>query len=309
MANTAKFYIDGEWVDPISSRTVEVIDPTTETPIATVALADDADVDRAVAAAKRAFETFSQTSVAERIALPVRREGRQLARHARAGRRRRGDHAVELPAEPDHAEGRARARRRLHRGAQAQRGRADQRVHPGRGLHPRRRPAARRVQPGHRPRPGRRRGARRAPGRRHGVVHRLHRAPASGVRGRRADRQARRARARRQERVVVLDDADFEKAVKASVVELLHELRPDLLGVDAPARAARAARRGPRDRQGRRRVVHRRQRVRRGREARAAGVGAAARPRARLHPPGIDEGAELVTGGAERPRGSAAATS
>ncbi len=69
MPNATKFYIDGAWVDPISSRTLEVIDPSTEKPVATVALADQADVDRAVAAAKRAFESFSQTSVADRIAL------------------------------------------------------------------------------------------------------------------------------------------------------------------------------------------------------------------------------------------------
>lgn len=69
MSNATKFYIDGAWVDPSSSRTLEVIDPSTEAPIATVALADQADVDRAVAAAKRAFESFSQTSVADRIAL------------------------------------------------------------------------------------------------------------------------------------------------------------------------------------------------------------------------------------------------
>ena len=69
MSNATKFYIDGAWVEPSSSRTLEVIDPSTERSIATVALADQADVDRAVAAAKRAFESFSQTSVADRIAL------------------------------------------------------------------------------------------------------------------------------------------------------------------------------------------------------------------------------------------------
>ena len=53
---------------------------------------------------------------------------RQLAGRARAGRRRRRDHAVELPAAPDRGEGRAGARRRLHGRAQAERGRAAERV-------------------------------------------------------------------------------------------------------------------------------------------------------------------------------------
>ena len=44
---------------------------------------------------------------------------RQFARRARAGRGGGRDHAVELSAAPDHAQGRARARRRLHGGAQA----------------------------------------------------------------------------------------------------------------------------------------------------------------------------------------------
>ena len=71
---------------------------------------------------------------------------RQLARRARAGRRGRRDHAVELPAAPDRGQGRARARRRLHRRAEAERGRAAERVHPRRD-HRRGRAAGRRVQP------------------------------------------------------------------------------------------------------------------------------------------------------------------
>ena len=104
--------------------------------------------------------------------LPVRGDGRQLAGRARADRRRRLHHAVELPAAPDRRQGRLRDGRRLHRGAQAERGRPARRVHPGRD-HRRGRPARRRVQPRHRRRPGRRRGDRRPPRRRHGVVHRL----------------------------------------------------------------------------------------------------------------------------------------
>ena len=67
--NANKFYIDGQWVDPGSARTLDVINPATEKPIATISLGDQADVDRAVAAARRAFESFSQTTRDERIGL------------------------------------------------------------------------------------------------------------------------------------------------------------------------------------------------------------------------------------------------
>ena len=97
---------------------------------------------------------------------------RQLARRARAGRGGRRHHAVELPALPDRPEGGAGPGRRLHRGAQAERGGSAQRLRPGRG-HRRDRAARRRLQPGDRGRPGRGRGHRLAPPGRHGVVHRL----------------------------------------------------------------------------------------------------------------------------------------
>ncbi len=67
--NTRKFYIDGEFVDPQSPDTLDVINPATEQPIATIALGGAADVDRAVAAARAAFESFSQTTKEERIEL------------------------------------------------------------------------------------------------------------------------------------------------------------------------------------------------------------------------------------------------
>ena len=62
-------YIDGQWVDPVDPREVELIDPTREEAFARVTLGSAADADRAVAAARRAFESFSTTSVDERIAL------------------------------------------------------------------------------------------------------------------------------------------------------------------------------------------------------------------------------------------------
>jgi aldehyde dehydrogenase (NAD+) len=64
-----KFYIDGQWVNPASSKTIDVINPATEEVCQTVAAGNAEDVDRAVAAAKRAFVTFSQSSKAERVAL------------------------------------------------------------------------------------------------------------------------------------------------------------------------------------------------------------------------------------------------
>ena len=69
MSNRQKFYINGEWVEPSTSATLEVINPATEAPIDSIALGGPADVDAAVAAARAAFETFSQTSREERVAL------------------------------------------------------------------------------------------------------------------------------------------------------------------------------------------------------------------------------------------------
>jgi len=69
MDNLQKFYINGEWVSPVSTQTMTVINPATEEVIGTVALGNEADVDRAVAAANAAFEHFSRTSKAERLEL------------------------------------------------------------------------------------------------------------------------------------------------------------------------------------------------------------------------------------------------
>ena len=69
MENLLKFYINGEWVAPLSDATMPVLNPATEKQIGTVALGNEADVDRAVAAASTAFEEFSQTSKDGRLAL------------------------------------------------------------------------------------------------------------------------------------------------------------------------------------------------------------------------------------------------
>ena len=69
MSNELKFYINGEWVDPSTTQTLDVINPATELPIGKIAMGGEEDVNRAVAAAVAAFETYSQTSREERIAL------------------------------------------------------------------------------------------------------------------------------------------------------------------------------------------------------------------------------------------------
>ena len=69
MQSRLQHYIDGQWVDSEGGRTHQVINPATEQPVTEVTLGSAADVDKAVAAARRAFDTFSQTSVAERAQL------------------------------------------------------------------------------------------------------------------------------------------------------------------------------------------------------------------------------------------------
>ena len=69
MSNHLKFYIDGAWVDPVTPRKLDVINPATEEPFTAISIGSAADVDRAVAAARAAFPKFSQTGKAERVAL------------------------------------------------------------------------------------------------------------------------------------------------------------------------------------------------------------------------------------------------
>ena len=69
MRETLKFYIDGQWVDPVAPQPFEVINPATETPCGRISLGGPEDVDRAVGAARRAAEAFAATTREERIAL------------------------------------------------------------------------------------------------------------------------------------------------------------------------------------------------------------------------------------------------
>lgn len=69
MLSYTKHYIDGAWVESLGGRSHQVINPATEDPCTEITLGTQADVDKAVTAARRAFESFSQTGVEERAAL------------------------------------------------------------------------------------------------------------------------------------------------------------------------------------------------------------------------------------------------
>ncbi len=67
MREYLKFYIDGQWVDPLELKTVQPTNPATEEPSGTIALGSEADVDLAVKAARKAFMSWSETSKEERL--------------------------------------------------------------------------------------------------------------------------------------------------------------------------------------------------------------------------------------------------
>jgi len=69
VSNHLNFFIDGKWVAPVVPATLDVIDPSTEEAYTRISVGSKADVDKAVAAAKAAFPSFSQTSKAERLEL------------------------------------------------------------------------------------------------------------------------------------------------------------------------------------------------------------------------------------------------
>jgi aldehyde dehydrogenase (NAD+) len=67
-----QFYIDGQWVDPVTPKEFQVINPATEAVAGVISMGAPADVDRAVAAARRAFDAYSRTTPAQRLALMER---------------------------------------------------------------------------------------------------------------------------------------------------------------------------------------------------------------------------------------------
>ncbi|MET1755326.1 aldehyde dehydrogenase family protein [Novosphingobium sp. RD2P27] len=85
MRNYTQFYIDGQWVDPIEPKTAEVINPATEEVSGTISLGSVADVDKAVAAARRAFATYGVTSAKERLELLEAIQAEYLKREEELG--------------------------------------------------------------------------------------------------------------------------------------------------------------------------------------------------------------------------------
>ena len=69
MENKKDFYINGKWVTPKSNQEIRVINPATEEDCAVISLGNKDDVNDAVSAAKKAYETWSFTSKDERIKL------------------------------------------------------------------------------------------------------------------------------------------------------------------------------------------------------------------------------------------------
>ncbi|MFK4496016.1 aldehyde dehydrogenase (NAD+) [Bradyrhizobium japonicum] len=69
MRECLKFYVDGRWIEPKSPKRMDVINPATEEVCGHISAGSAGDVDKAVAAAKRAFVTYSETSREERIEL------------------------------------------------------------------------------------------------------------------------------------------------------------------------------------------------------------------------------------------------
>jgi aldehyde dehydrogenase (NAD+) len=69
LLNRQLFYIGGQWTKPVVTNDFPVISPATEEPIATISLGTQADVDQAVGAAQKAFTSYSQTPISERLAL------------------------------------------------------------------------------------------------------------------------------------------------------------------------------------------------------------------------------------------------
>lgn len=69
MINARNFYINGQWVPPLASRNLDVLNPATEQKVEQISLAGSEDVNRAVLAAKDAFKSWSQTSKQDRLNL------------------------------------------------------------------------------------------------------------------------------------------------------------------------------------------------------------------------------------------------
>lgn len=69
MSHALQFYYDGQWVAPLGTRTLDVINPATEKACAIIAMGNAQDVDRAVASARKAFPAWSVSTREERLAV------------------------------------------------------------------------------------------------------------------------------------------------------------------------------------------------------------------------------------------------
>jgi len=91
MLRRTDFYINGDWVAPTTPSDFEVINPADESPFAVISLGGQADVDKAVTAAKSAFTGWSVAPVAEKLA--------RLEALAAVYERRAGEMAEAISAE------------------------------------------------------------------------------------------------------------------------------------------------------------------------------------------------------------------
>ena len=69
MLDKTKFYINGEWTNPSQKNEFDVINPSTEEICAKIALGNLEDTNKAIQSAKKAFQTWKETSKEERIKL------------------------------------------------------------------------------------------------------------------------------------------------------------------------------------------------------------------------------------------------
>ena len=67
--NNQKFYINCKWVIPNSTQLLDVINPANEEIISQITLGNEKDLNDAVEAAKNSFESWSVSSVEERLRL------------------------------------------------------------------------------------------------------------------------------------------------------------------------------------------------------------------------------------------------
>ncbi|MEH7826705.1 aldehyde dehydrogenase family protein [Gemmobacter denitrificans] len=67
-AQISRFYINGQWVEPLGTERIGVENPATEDIVAQLPLGSEADADRAVLAARAAFDGWCATPVGDRIA-------------------------------------------------------------------------------------------------------------------------------------------------------------------------------------------------------------------------------------------------